>query len=271
MRPISYKILKNNIYPSDYDYIFKKISGSIRQRKSLLICPIATYALVKSYYDEKIYSYLSYFYLIPDSHWLAKAFSFLYSINNVEKIRATDLMRRCLRFAENNQYKVLLYGTDRTTLNKLTIEIKIRYPKIKIVNALPSKFRSLSLEEKSNLIKIIEISKPNIIFVGLGSPLQEIFTYELIHKNPKLFLPVTIITVGASFDFISKIKPEAPVLIQKIGFEWLFRFYHEPKRLWKRYFIYGLLYLLLVLKQKIILMTTGKEKKCKNNYSNLIL
>ena len=96
--------------------------------------------------------------------------------------------------------------------------------------------------------KIIK-SKADIIFVGLGSPLQENFSYKLnnLLKRRKVFK--VIIPVGAAFDFISGAKKQAPKWVGDWGLEWLFRLINEPN-LWKRYLIYGPLFLffLIILK-----------------------
>ena len=56
--------------------------------------------------------------------------------------------------------------------------------------------------------------------------------------------------VGGSFDVVSGEVKRAPIWIQKIGFEWFYRFVQEPKRMWKRYLIGNFKFLLLILKYK---------------------
>jgi len=94
---------------------------------------------------------------------------------------------------------------------------------------------------------MINNSGSDILWVGLGSPKQDIWMYE--HRD-KLSVPV-MIGVGAAFDFISGTKKQAPKLVQKIGMEWLFRLISEPKRLWKRYFFGNAQFLYLISKEII--------------------
>lgn len=72
---------------------------------------------------------------------------------------------------------------------------------------------------------------PNMIWVGLGAPKQELWISEAI----KLYPETLFLGVGAAFDFLAGTKPRAPRLMQKMGMEWLFRLLSEPKRLWRRY------------------------------------
>lgn len=84
----------------------------------------------------------------------------------------------------------------------------------------------------SAIAQNINASKPNIVWIGLSTPKQEIFAYNL----SKFTNVDYICCVGAAFDFhIGNVK-QAPSWIQKIGMEWFFRLLMEPKRLWKRYF-----------------------------------
>jgi UDP-N-acetyl-D-mannosaminuronic acid transferase (WecB/TagA/CpsF family) len=65
---------------------------------------------------------------------------------------------------------------------------------------------------------------------------------------------LVIIPIGAAFDFIAKVKPQAPKFLQKYGLEWFFRLFCEPRRLFVRYLVYGTIYILLILRQKIKFM-----------------
>ena len=246
-----YKILSNNLLVCDYGYIFKLILKSLKNKRVTLICPVATYALVKANSNSYLKKVLDEFYLIPDSQWVKSSINFLYEDKNALKMRATDLMLKILSLAERNKLRIFLYGTNKNTLGKLQLKLRNYFPNLAIAGAIPSKYRDLSDEEKQNVLLTIERSNTDIMFVGIGSPLQEVFSYELINKNPYFRKPIVIITAGAAFDFISGVKPQAPKLFQESGLEWLFRLILEPKRLWKRYLIFGPLFLILVLFQKI--------------------
>ncbi|MGB9743637.1 MAG: WecB/TagA/CpsF family glycosyltransferase [Brevinematia bacterium] len=140
-------------------------------------------------------------------------------------------------------YKIFLYGTTEKTLQLLKENLLKKFPKLKIVLTEPSKFRELTNDEWIKLVEKIKTTKPDIIFIGLGSPLQEIFSYRLDQWLKKENQRKIIIPVGAAFDFISGIKKQAPKWMGEWGLEWLWRLINEP-RLIKRYFIYGLLFLI---------------------------
>ena len=76
-------------------------------------------------------------------------------------------------------------------------------------------------------------SVPDLVWVGLGAPKQELWLREVSSLAPR----VTFFGVGAAFDFLSGVKPRSPLVLQRLGLEWAHRLAFEPRRLWKRYLI----------------------------------
>ena len=250
-----YKILKNNITVCDPDFILNEIKKRIEVQKNLLISPIASYTLILATLEKKLEGTLNNFdYLLPDGLWVKKTIHFLYGVRGIERIRGSDLLLKVCNLVQKNRYKIFLYGTTDATLQRLKTTLKKLFPKINIVGVMPSRFRELSSRDKAELINHIEKLRVNILFVALGSPRQEFFAYDILYGKPHFKRAIIVIPVGAAFDFISGVKPQAPEWIQNSGFEWLFRLICEPRRLWKRYLIYGPLFIFLVLFQKIGLL-----------------
>lgn len=261
-----YKVLKNEISTCDYDCILSEIKTHVR-KKPLLISPIASYTLVLAYYNARLKFILSQFdHLVPDSQWIRHTLLFIYGKRLSDRVYGPMLMLRICDLARKNRYKIFLYGTTEETLSKLKTRIKTLCPKVSIVGLVPSEFRPLPLKEKKILLDKISKSDADILFIGLGSPLQEIFSYELLSLNNNSKKPLIIVPVGAAFDFISGNKSQAPKWLQDHGLEWFFRLIHEPLRLWKRYLIYGPLFLILVVDQKIRLVVQDKLKRVPYDY-----
>ncbi len=257
-----FDVLGLNISVCDHDFISEEIRKSINNKKKFLIAPLASQTFVLAYQDIKIRTLLNkYNYLFSDSIWVKRAINFLYSLGSKGRIRGSNLVLRICDIAQKNKYRLFLYGTTQETLTALKLRLKTLYPKLQIVDALPSKFRQLSLFEKRKLIDRIDQSNTDILLIALGSPLQEIFAFELLYEKPLLHKPIAVIPVGAAFDFISGIKPQAPKWIQESGLEWLFRLFCEPKRLWKRYFIFGPHFIFLILIQKYSFLFNSKSSK----------
>ena len=79
----------------------------------------------------------------------------------------------------------------------------------------------------------IRAANPDILFVAMSSPKKEHFVTEHLER---LNVPF-VMGVGGSFDVIAGVTRRAPPFVRRIGFEWLWRFLQEPRRLWRRYFV----------------------------------
>jgi N-acetylglucosaminyldiphosphoundecaprenol N-acetyl-beta-D-mannosaminyltransferase len=79
-------------------------------------------------------------------------------------------------------------------------------------------------------MQAIRNSGARIVLVGLGSPKQDRWMHA--HRDR---IPAVMLGVGAAFDFLAGVKPQAPAWMQQNGLEWAFRLATEPRRLWRRY------------------------------------
>jgi N-acetylglucosaminyldiphosphoundecaprenol N-acetyl-beta-D-mannosaminyltransferase len=96
----------------------------------------------------------------------------------------------------------------------------------------------LTAEEDDSVCRTIAASGANIVWVGLGSPKQDVWIARHLQQLPGCIL----IASGATFDFFSGRIRQAPRWIRRVGLEWLFRLFQDPIRLWKRYTIYNILF-----------------------------
>ena len=118
---------------------------------------------------------------------------------------------------------------------QLALNLRRRYPGVKIVGGYSPPFRPLSDEEEDAVVEEINGSKADVVWVGIGQPKQEIWMREM---RPLLESPM-LIGVGAAFDFHAGLVPQAPTWMQNLGLEWVYRLSKEPRRLWRRYARYN--------------------------------
>ena len=90
----------------------------------------------------------------------------------------------------------------------------------------------------------IRAARPDLVFVGLGAPKQELF----IDRSLADMGPVVAIGVGASLDFLAGAVRRSPAWMSRAGLEWLYRLCQEPRRLWRRYLVQDPRFVLLVLR-----------------------
>ena len=163
------------------------------------------------------------------------------------RITFMDWIHKLLELANNRHWRVYYLGSKDWIIEKLVQRIKNEYPDLKF-NARNGYF-DISGQEGDTVLNEIRDYRPNLLFVGMGMPRQELWikkSFEEIGVNA--FLPC-----GACFDYLAGASRIPPRWIGKIGLEWLYRFLCEPIRLFKRYFfepIFLIPYFLKILLHK---------------------
>ncbi len=147
-----------------------------------------------------------------------------------ERVYGPDLMAAALRSSTINGPRHYLLGSTPETLDKLVSEVSRRWPNAQVVGAESPPFRELTEAERVDQLNRILGCKASIVWVGLGTPKQD---HEVAWLSARI--PVVAVAVGAAFDFIAGVKPQAPSWMQRSGLEWSYRLATEPKRLWRRY------------------------------------
>lgn len=165
-----------------------------------------------------------------------------------EKISGSDLFPKLCEVAAQKGWRVFFLGGRPGAAAKSAVVLKNRYPKL-IVSGTYSPDFGFEKDPIYNdkIIQMIQHAKPDILFIGLGTPKQENWAdkYKDICK-----VPVSI-GIGAGFEFVAGMVKRAPAWMQKTGLEWFWRLLMEPGRLWKRYLVDDMQFFRLVLKQKL--------------------
>ena len=129
-------------------------------------------------------------------------------------------------------YRHFFYGSTEETLEKLSANLTKDYPRSTITGMYSPPFRELTEEEDKEIIKMINNSNPDFVWIGLGAPKQE--KWMAAHQGK---IDGLMVGVGAAFDYYAGNIKRAPQWMQKTNLEWLYRLMQDPKRLFKRYFV----------------------------------
>lgn len=168
----------------------------------------------------------------PDGQPVRWALNFFHKTGLKERVYGPETTRRLCGAAAEHGVPIYLYGGTEQVLATLTGKLLEWFPTLKIAGAEAPPFRPLTPEEDAAAVKRINDSGAKLVFIGIGSPKQEVFAHEHMHS-----IHAVQLCVGAAFDFHAGNKKMAPAWMQKRGLEWLFRLTQEPKRLWKRYLV----------------------------------
>jgi N-acetylglucosaminyldiphosphoundecaprenol N-acetyl-beta-D-mannosaminyltransferase len=133
-----------------------------------------------------------------------------------------------------SKYRHFFYGGMPGVAALIGRILQRRYG-INVAGSHSPPFRPLSNKEDEEIILLINATKPDVLWIGLSTPKQERWMYD---HRPKLQVPA-VLGVGAAFDFIGGRSRQAPRWMREHGLEWSFRLLQEPRRLWRRYLIYG--------------------------------
>lgn len=154
------------------------------------------------------------------------------SFESMDRVTGPDLMREIFEISSQYGWSHYFYGNEQKNLDALRESLNRDFPDLKIAGMEPSVFCPLSDNEKHELSNRIANSGANFAWIALGAPRQEVLMHDLKGGPQPL-----MIGVGGAFNVLAGVVPEAPMWMQNLSLEWLYRLIQEPKRLFKRYLI----------------------------------
>ncbi|MGH2892893.1 MAG: WecB/TagA/CpsF family glycosyltransferase [Solirubrobacteraceae bacterium] len=220
----------------DYDGALDWIDAMVDNRQLGYVCVCNVHAVMASAEDPALRSaLLGSSVNVPDGQPLVWALNLL-GHSLPDRVYGPELMARsCARAAASGQRMYLYGGRNQGALVQLALNLRQRYPGVRIVGGYSPPHRPLTDEEREAVIKEINGSRADVVWVGIGVPKQEKWMAEM---RDELEAPV-LVGVGAAFDFHAGLVRQAPTWIQESGLEWAYRLAHEPRRLWRRYTRYN--------------------------------
>lgn len=220
------------------------VDESIKHRRRVYICVPAVHLIMECQQDCRLLNGVNRADLVvPDGMplvWLLKAAGY----TKASRVYGPDLMLALCHLAAERNYSVFLLGGTSGQSKQLARVLVNKFPGLRIAGIYDTPNRPPSAQTSKEIIARINTTKPDIVLIGMGCPYQELW---MIENREKLKAPV-LIGVGAAFDIISGKVPQAPKWMRQAGLEWLFRFAHEPRRLWRRYTLMNAKFLFLLLR-----------------------
>jgi N-acetylglucosaminyldiphosphoundecaprenol N-acetyl-beta-D-mannosaminyltransferase len=213
------------------DRAVSTIEQWIERRTQKYVCVTGAHGIIESRRDPQLrHIHNEAGMVTPDGMplvFMARRLGF----KSVSRVYGPDLMRRLTEISAQKGYRQFYYGGGAGIAEHLAATLKARYPTLSIAGTMTPPFRPLTPEEDEATVARINEVAPDIVWVGLSTPKQELWMASYIGR---LNVPV-LVGVGAAFDFLAGTKSQAPVWMQQSGLEWTYRLAHEPRRLWKRY------------------------------------
>jgi N-acetylglucosaminyldiphosphoundecaprenol N-acetyl-beta-D-mannosaminyltransferase len=148
-----------------------------------------------------------------------------------ERLAGADLLPELGRLSAKRGYRIFLLGAEEESSAGTAANLQRKFPGVSICGRFCPEYRPLEAMDHEEILSRIEKAKPDILLVAFGNPKQE--KWLAMHRH-RLKVPVCI-GVGGSFDFMSGRVPRAPMWMQRLSLEWLYRMIQDPSRLAKRY------------------------------------
>jgi len=158
-----------------------------------------------------------------------------------QRVTGHDLLHQCAALASQKGLTLFFLGATPSATEGATRRLQEMYPGLKIAGSYQGSFSpagyGLSESDERGALDAIERCRPDFLFVALGCPKQELWIYR--HRQD-IQAPVCI-GIGGVLDVLAGRLKRAPLWMQRMGLEWLYRLQQEPGRLWKRYLTQDLL------------------------------
>lgn len=150
-----------------------------------------------------------------------------------ERISGSDLILPLMKLAAERGWRVYLLGAGPGTAEEAARRIGQQYPVNFVGFDSPRVSTDKGSEQNEPILRRVREAKPDLLLVALGSPKQETWIGQVAAG----LSPTVAIGIGAGLDFIAGRAKRAPEWVGRLGFEWLYRLAHEPRRLWRRYLV----------------------------------
>jgi len=211
------------------------------------VCCVSVHGIVTAQRDREVRSALNRCALatedgMPLVWWCRRA-----GFAQAGRVCGSDLLDAMCALAVQRGHRHYFYGGSPHVVDQLVSHLTRRYPGLIVAGYRSPPFRPLSPEEDARDIVAINEARPDFVWVGLGMPKQEKWMASHVGKIEA----TALIGIGAAFDFHAGTKPRAPLWMQRLGVEWLFRLITEPRRLAHRYLVDNTIFITRAFQQLV--------------------
>lgn len=212
---------------AEYVELAKKL---IKAKQKTLFTTTCAYAIAMAKNSPELFDHFQHAdVVLPDGKfpvWVAR-----FSKRNIaERVPGPDFVESFLSTAEKEGFRLFFMGSTCETLEKLKQNCLKKYPQLNIAGVLAPPFGELDDETDHRLVDAINQAHSDVLFVGMTAPKQELW----LSRNFEKLIVLFAMGVGAAFDLEAQNKRRVPQWLGNLGFEWLYRIAHEPRRVWRR-------------------------------------
>lgn len=161
-----------------------------------------------------------------------------------ERVAAPDLFERILERANERGWRLFLLGARPAVVERVARQLAARHPRLQIVGFRDGYWRE---HEEPAVAELVRAASPDVLFVATSSPKKELF---LARYREAMAVPFSM-GIGGVFDIVAGEVRRAPLILQRAGLEWFYRFLQEPRRMFRRYFIDDMYFFVLLAREML--------------------
>jgi len=224
-------VLGVGVHAVDLEAAIRAIAAAIEDRRKGYVCLTGVHGVMEARRDAELRRILHGALLnLPDgvpTVWVGRS----QGHRQMDRVFGPELMAEVCRRSVHTGWRHFLYGGAEGVAPALARRLEERFPGIRVVGFRTPPFRPLRPEEERELAEQVQRCRPDLFWVGLGTPKQERF---MAHYSSQLEATL-MLGVGAAFDFHTGRLRDAPVWVKRAGLQWAHRLIQEPRRLVRRY------------------------------------
>lgn len=237
-------IINFSVSIGKYQQLIDVITDLARKRVSSAVYFANVHMFIEAYKNKFFLEQINKADIVtPDGQPIVWVLRLLYGVKQ-DRVAGMDALLDLLKRMEVENLPVYFYGGTQEMLDKTEIYIKQKYPNLRVAGLYSPPFRSLTEAEEYEIAAKINAASPSIVFVFLGCPQQEKWVATMKGK-----INAVMAAIGGALPVAIGMKKRAPKWMRNFGLEWLFRFFQEPRRLFKRYLTTNSLFVWLMVKE----------------------
>lgn len=230
--PARVNILGVGVDAIDTDGLHRAIVESIRQRRKDVYAYVNINAINIAQSDERFRNFLNRSHVVYCDGEGVRLGARMLGHHLPPRVVLTYWIWELCEFLQRESFSVFFLGSSEQFVHEAVERVQARYPTIRIVGSHHGYFAKHG-RESDEVVEMVNRAEPNVLIVGFGMPMQEFWIEEnLARLNANVILPA-----GSMINYTAGRKSMAPQWMANHGMEWLYRFFQEPGRLWKRYLL----------------------------------
>jgi len=215
----------------DMESALAQVTQLLQDRRKGYICLAGVHGVMEAQRSVRVAeTYAGAVLTIPDGMplvWVGR----LQGHDFMRRVTGPDIMLEIFQRKEFAEVTHFLYGGVEGVAEELRDSFNERFPWVRIVGSCTPPFHDLLPEEEEAFIARINDLKPDIIWIGIGCPKQELFMSRYLGQLDTRLM----FGVGAAFDYHTGRIRDCADWIKNAGLQWLHRLLQDPRRLWRRY------------------------------------